>query len=435
LSFVQKVTKSFIGTVVLGITNLAIGIILARVLLPDGVGQYQLVISTSIIISAMATLGVGQSTVFFINRKNYDKQTIGSLSFIYGVIIASSVFIFLNIILLKSDYFGEIPFYVRLAVGLYGACLTLVQIVYPILLTDYRVIQHQLTNIIPRLILLCLVIALWLSSSISISNAYISTAFGQAVGLVAVLTFLRKDLFLRSGFDWKLCRSMIGYGLKLNLAYVVTLLNGELGILLLRFFQKNDFSQIGYYSRSVRLGAMLLLIVSATGPLLYSKWSSTDLEQTKLQAEKVCRVYFCLLVVVLIFIESFAHHIINFLYGSKFLPAVSVLRLLIIGVGARFLLSPFFELFAGNSKAILTSLILAVILILMVVLMIFLVPTYKAVGAAMSYTIANFAGFIMGLWIVRKNYGIRFSKCVFATRSDIISIIQGLSRKTATAET
>ena len=238
-------------------------------------------------------------------------------------------------------------------------------------------------------------------------------------GCLLVVYFIRDLLNISVKFDWKLLKSMISYGTKLNLNYIVLILNGEVGILLLRFFLSSNFEEVGLYSRAIQLGAMLLIISSSLSPLLYSKWSAVDSQQRRLQAEQVSRVCWVLLILIIVFLEFTAEYIIYGLYGSEFLPAVLMMRILLIGIGARFLLTPFFQVFSGSGHPLLTTSVLLLNLAVMAGLMFILVPVYKGVGASIAFTVGNICGMTLGYIIGQVKYGIRIHKSLLITRDDI----------------
>lgn len=417
--FLKKSLVNIIGTTLLGLVNLTIGILLARWLLPEGIGRYQLVISAANLIGAVITLGIGQATIFYINNVKKAPDLVATTAFKFAFVASVVVLPILVAVFHYRPYFGEIPFWMMLVCAIQGVGLVFLNTLYPILVAFLQVNKYVLVRLVPRLIVLVLVTAVILLGVVNINFAWISVSVGQLCGAVCVIYFLRRWIKYHISFDWPLFKSMVFYGAKLNLNYIVLILNGEIGILLLRFFAADSFAEVGYYSRAIRLGAILLLFSGSLSPLLYSKWASVDRTQRQLQAERVSRVFWVLLVVLIGVIELLAERLIYCLYGAEFLPAVLIMRILFVGIGARFLLTPFFLVFSSSGHPLLTSIVLSTNLVIMAALMALLVPIYKGVGAAIAFTVGNIAGLVLGYIIGHTRFGIRIQNSLIITADDV----------------
>ena len=69
MSFVKKAYVSLSGSVLLVLLNFFVGIILARTLAPEGLGQYSLAISFVTIFGVIASLGLGDASIYYINNE------------------------------------------------------------------------------------------------------------------------------------------------------------------------------------------------------------------------------------------------------------------------------------------------------------------------------------------------------------------------------
>lgn len=419
MNFVTKGFVNIFGQSLAAAISLLTGILLSRWLLPAGIGQYQLVITALLITGGITTLGVGQATIFYINRKKIDITVVATVAFKFSLVMGLANMLIVLALLCYRPYFGEIPFWVILICGIQGMGLTLMATLYPVLIAPLEIKKYIIVRLIPSLVLLVLVILGILLGLININYAWVASSIAQISGVLTVLWFLRRWISLRMPFEWKLFKSLAAYGAKINLTYIVRVLNGEIGLLLLRYFSRGDFTEIGYFGRAVRLATILLLLSESLSPLLYSKWSSLENTPRRLQTERVSRVFWALLVLLIVALELLAGYLVAFLYGSAFLPAVPIMRIILIGVGARFLLSPLFSFFSSSGKPLLTSLVLSINLALMSVLMIFLVPTYMGIGAALAFTLSNLAGLAIAYTLSCLKFGVRLNQCVLINSDDL----------------
>lgn len=426
MSFVTKSFINTLGAALFGAVNLLIGILLARWLLPAGEGQYRLVASAVLLIGEAATLGVGQAAIYHINRKKIDPSIVATVAFKFSLVMGFATLLILLAILHYRPYFGEIPFWVILICSIQGAAVTLIAGLYPILIAFLQVKKYNLVRLAPRVIALLLIIAGILLGVMNINYAWVVVSIGQICGILTLLYLLRRWISFGIPFEWPLFKSLVIYGAKLILSYIVYMLNGAIGLLLLRYFLPHDFSEVGYYSRAIRLSGVLLLLSGALAPLLYSKWSSVDSIERQHQAERVSRVFWALLISVIAILEILAGYLVPFLYGIEFLPAVPIMRILLIGIGVRFLLAPLFQVFFGGGKPLLTSFILIVNLAIMAILMALLVPRYAGIGAAVAFSASNCVALCLGYAVSYKKFGVRPHRSLVLTGEDIRYFIRAL---------
>lgn len=427
MSFIRKSVLNVFGTGLYGIVNLIIGVILARLLKPEGIGQYQLVLSAVTIAGAIAAFGVGGASVYFINRQKQDPREISTIAFkfsaISGIVIAAALFFILR---LKS-YFGDIPLATICITAACGAAVLLTENLYPLLLVTFQVRRHLEVKLAPRLFLLAFLVLGYKFELVTVNSALVYSSVGYFLGVALLLWYIRDWLTLDYiQTSLKHLKSLLNYGTRLNLSYVVTLLNGEIGILLLRFFKAGDFAQVGYYSRAIRLGGMILLLAASMGPLLLSKWTAAKHMERQMQVEKTCRTYCFFLILAILPLELFADRIVLLLYGEEFSSAIPMTRILLIGIGTRSLLNPLFQLFSSGGRPLLTTVVLAANLVIMLAIMVFVVPYYGGKGASVAFTVSNCLALILGYYFSSSKFDIRVGQCLIIKMNDLKYLVKTL---------
>jgi O-antigen/teichoic acid export membrane protein len=429
MKFVLQNILNLVGSFFLGVINLVIGILLARYLLPEGVGQYQVIVSTVTLVVALLTMGVGQASIYYLNNLKYDAKLIVSMVFKFALIVSVLTILVLFVLLRFPAYFGKLSKPLIIICSLQGVGFVLFELLYPVLVAFMQIKRYVIIRLLPRFIILILTVIFIGMSNLNLWNSLFFVTFGHIVAALILVYFLKDYIFNGPRIDSKVFGSMFVYGLKVNLNSIMVIMCGEIGILLLRLLSRDDFAEVGYYSRAIRFGAILLLVSSSFGPLLFSKWSSIDFEHRLRQAELVNRFFstFCLIAVGVVII--FAKQIILLLYGADFLPAVVMLQILIVGIAARFLLVPIFQIFFSSGYPSLTGINLMLNLLTMFVCMLILVPKYKGLGAAISFTAGNLAGLVLGTLIGHIKYGVRIQRSLFVTVSDMSYLAKSLLSK------
>jgi len=208
------------------------------------------------------------------------------------------------------------------------------------------------------------------------------------------------------------------YGSKMNLSYIALLLNSEVGLFLVRQFTA-DFNEVGYYRLAIRLAGVLLLVPKSLGPLFFSKWSKTERHIRIREVEQATRIFFLFGLAGILILEIIAEKFIFVFYGAAYLPAVPVFRIILIGIGARFLMTPVFNLFSSSGKPLFPTYSLMAGLLSTVVFMCVLIPVYGGTGAAMAFTIGNITALVMCFYLASRRFDLDISNCAIAAPGDL----------------
>lgn len=431
MSVVRKSLISLVGTGIGAATGLGIGIILARLLLPEGLGQYGLVASTAGIVSVVASLGMGQASVYFINNRGFDSTVVTTGIVQFGVLLAVLLSGVLFVLLGWAALFGSLSTAAKVGAALYVGGHLLINAALEILVAAMEIKRYVVVKVVPNLIFLLLLCFLALSSDVVLSTALLSAGAAQVVGAMVLLWFLRGWIELGSLLDFTDVRKLVRYGLLLNLSYILHLMVLEGGLYLVRWLAI-DFGEVGYYKAALRIGAGLLLLVDSVGPLLYSKYAASDIDSRRRQVEQTCRVIWAVALVTGAVLAAGARPIVSLLLGSEFLRAAGVLQILVAGMVARAALSPMLQLFSGSGAPLKTAAVVGSGLVVMVVAMLVLVPSEGSLGAAWGFTVGNIAALIAGYAVSAVRFDVAVGNCLIIRKQDIRFIVNSLKLKTPT---
>ncbi len=426
MSLLKKGVLTTFGTGANAAINFAVGILLARWLSPDGLGQYALVISAATLTASLVSSGLGPACIYYLNNLKKDPREVATMSLKASLLIALGIAPLLGGALGIRSYFGDLTNWAVCAAVVYGAAVLTVRNLAPMLLAALDVRRHVVVSIVPSLGLLGLIGAGIGLDLFTLETAWMLAASSQLAGLAVLIWFLRNHIDLRLPLRWATARPMFAYGFKLNVAAFANLLGVEMGLFLVKQFTQN-FAEVGYYRTGIRVGSILLMVAYAVGPLLYSKWASAEQKGRILQVERVSRVFWLLVLVAVTALALIAPFLIPFAYGEEFLPAVRILQILLVGVGARFLLVPVFQMFQGGGSPSLVILVQAVNLTVMASLMFLLAPQYGGLGAAIAFAVSNTVSLGVGYILGASAYGIRITQCLIITRNDLQYIRSALA--------
>ena len=426
MSFVKKAYVSLSGSVLLVLLNFFVGIILARTLAPEGLGQYSLAISFVTIFGVIASLGLGDASIYYINNEKRDSAEIAQTVVKTSLPLATLLVIAIFLIFQNEKYFGAMTTWAIIFIAIYGFCVLISENLIRVIIAFMRIGQYVAVQIIPVLVFLILISAGYLSGGLTTQDAWLYISLGQIAGVLTLLYFLRDSLFIRRKARLAHAVLLAKYGMKLNLSYIALLLNNEIGLFLVRQFT-TEFSEVGYFRLAIRLAGILLIIPKSLSPLFFSKWSTTDEDVRIKEVERVSRIFLSLTLVGMLAFEVAAEEFITFIYGTPYQPAVPVLRIILIGIGARFLMMPIFNLFSSCGKPLLSTYSLITGISVSVIFMIVLIPLYNAVGAGMAFSIGNISALIMCYYLASNKLGLDLRKCSIIKLEDVRFISKKIS--------
>lgn len=194
----------------------------------------------------------------------------------------------------------------------------------------------------------------------------------------------------------------------ITLATLSTMLIARVDVFLLQVLSTPV--QVGLYSSATQLAMIFPIITGSITTSLLPKFSVvTDKDVLRKFILNTIKFipYLLLLLLALLLVSGY---VVEFLFGSKYLGSVNILRLLIIGfVMGVFVNQISLIAFSLNKVRFLTT-VIYIELFINVILDYLLIPTYGAMGAAISNLTIKLFGNILICWYIFSLLGINV-KC------------------------
>ena len=420
MSLLRKGIYASGGSIICTCLDVATNMILARALLPEGMGRYQLPIIAATIAVTITSLGIGQANIYFLNRHNVDPKQVVMNSIWVGFMGSFLLIVFLPILFASfPKYFGIFPLWISVLFSLGVSFSYAINLVRPLLMAALKVRQAVHSQVINRFVVLAAVCLGSLFNILSVNIALFIFAIGNFSSLLLLVFYLRRQISSAYSFRFQVFREQLKYGLKLYIANLLEVTNMSIAILLLRYLIPNNFSDIGYYGRAVSLCGLVLLIPRSVGPLLYAKWSGISTNERKAQVELTMRLYLYMCLALVSGLIIFSHWIVLVVYGEHFLPSVPALRILSVGIALRAMFDVCNKLLASDGLALITAIIFGISAIIIGALTWLLVPQYGINGAALSNMFSGFVLFSIQLAILRKKYGVHLENVLLPKKNDV----------------
>ena len=411
MSFSSHVAWTFATRLLMIINSVAAGIIVARWLGADGVGQLAVINVAIATIVQLSSFGLPSSNTYFIaqDRERFRAAAINSL--IFALAAGSILGIGLNALAaVRPDWFGFIPpELIRIAsISIPFQLITLIGL--NSLLAVGKVKEFNLLDLAGQSFVLinALVVLLLLNRGLGTLvtlNTVSSILISLAVALMLALS-ARNLAQSRWRADVALLRRMIVYGLKFHVSFLAATIILRADLLVVNHFRGP--AEAGVYSVASQFGVLLMLLPGVIATLVFPR---VTVEQDA-RGETTCLVtryttfimFLCCLAAVPFSL------LLPVLYGDAFADATRLLLILLPGVYLMGLESVLVQHFnaLGLPRAI--PVYWVITLALNLILVFALVPRFGAQGAAIASTISYAAIFALVALHFHSSTGRSFSE-------------------------
>lgn len=386
----------FLGSnLMVTVSNLAIGILLTRLLGAAGFGLYSSIIVIPIMVIGFTQLGIRRSAIYHIGNKLLPEDHIVSALFILMLYTSA-----LSILICGFIYFFSYtqPFDPLIIV--------LVLITIPMLLSNVfaggiflgkeDIRTASMINAGPTLITLLLTILFVWALKLSVLGAFLAIA---AANLIMVFYTSRLILVkFRYNITWKyhegIMKSMIKLGLVNAIAIFIMQLNYRLDILMLK--KLSTLEEVGFYSLAMQIAEQLWHIPYAIEMIVLSR--SANSQDDKFIHRTVASIFRVSLLIGLfsgILIFFIAPAVVPLVFGEEFARSVPMIQTVLPGililVGFRILNSRL----TGMGKPQIAIYTFTPALLINFILNLILIPRFGGIGSAWATNISYAAGSII----------------------------------------
>lgn len=404
----------FSTTLVAKIGSLIFIIILARLLMPELFGLYNLALSTIVVFTAFSNLGIGETLMRFISKQLSKKKpnTKGYYNYLLKIKYVSTFLI--SLILISSAYwishvyYNKPIFFALLAGGLYVFVISFsgfFSFLYQSFNNFKKVLIKESISQTSKLILVPLIVLFSLSFSeeILFLNIFLAISLSYLAGLVFLL--IKKPVLAGRELDKKEKKEVKKFISPLAVVVVSGVFFGYTSIIILGHFVDSEF--IGYYSAALALVSSLgaLLIFSAVLLPIFSGLSKKILERG---VKKSILIVIPFSLIIIFFTILLAPLIINLIYGLEYSNSILFLRMLALLIFSGPLIAIYTTYFVSKGKTKFIAKLFVSTAIINIILNYVLISTLvkqshfmAVVGASIATLISSYI-YLGGLIIFRK---------------------------------
>lgn len=349
----------------------------------EGFGQYATVLAFFAFFSAIADLGIGMITVREISRDNADEKRILGNVLSLRLLSSGSIFLLSPLLIFFFGYPAE------LKEGILIAAFAIVFSTMSLVLNGIfqkRVAMHQVAMIefvgkILQVAFIAFAVARdWGFLSI-VSAILVSMSFNAVSVFVASRRHIRFPLRFEKAY-WK---EFLHESYPMGITAIITFLYFKLDTILLSVLR--PAAEVGIYNVAYKIMENLIFFPAMLAGLiipLLSKYLLSDRKKFDLIASKTFKVFFLIVVPIVVGTLFLAQDIILIVSGREFLASANVLRVLIFSLAFIFF-GHFFNmilLVANAQKKLMWTLSAAALFNITANL--FLIPRFSYMGSAIA---------------------------------------------------
>ncbi len=420
MSFMRKGLMVSGGRAVAVFLTVVVGILYARVLGPDDVGQWRLWQTSAVILTTLAAMGIPNANIYFVNNRKIPLEIIATNAVKFALVFGLILAVVAGALLIGlPGYFGVVPMWAALVFALGIGMLLGGLLLKQLLIAQLQARRMVLVSLARAGTILVGGFVLAATGALTISTALAVAASSFAVSLILPAAFLRKHIDLSLPFDWALHRQVIAYGFRLAAASILYLISLEVSVVLLRYLMPGQFEPIGLYTRATTLSGLAVMIPRFMGPLLFSKWAGVTGEQRSRQVEMAFRLTITYGLVTVVPLVLAGKYLICLMYGKEFIGAQGALVFLAPATVCVAIFLVCMNLLGGDGRAAVTAWISAATVTLMVVVMFLLVPPLGIRGAAIGTLCGNAFSAVAGLAVCTRLFHLKLRRCFLLRGSDL----------------
>lgn len=405
------------------IVSLGTGIIIARSIGVEGKGIVYLISQIFSLIQLVLCFGFGPSILF--NLKN-NKITKAKVHFF--VIQYLSLIFFGSFLLIEfasadiNGIFGS-KLDQKLMILTFGiALLNVISSLFghELMVSDKGVYKSTLISIVSNSFYLLSIIILILLFNGGVIYVVISLLIAAIVksSLILFFVFKQDNRFQLPSKTEVVTLTNYGGQFFLNAFFLSSVFRMDVFFL----SHSEKVSDLGFYSVSVNVAELVLIIPSAIGIVLFPHFTGLMRDEQKDKMAQSGRINFFIGLVGCILIAIIAYPFILIVFGKLFLPAFGPLLLLLPGIFAMTLNYSYSNYISSIGKPIVGTLFFAIGLIVNIFINYFFIPVYGMWAAALSSSITYIGITLLFIFYISRIDKISLTEFVIPRKSDIFYV-------------
>jgi O-antigen/teichoic acid export membrane protein len=402
------------------ITLVAITILVTRVTGAQGRGIYTLAASVASLSSFVAGLGISWAGIYYIGKRQFPLADVVSTLLTVSSVAAGVTMAILAVayVVFQPTYFHEMsPAQAAMMVALTGL-FQLATTSSSIVLGLNRPLEYAGLSAIQVVVALVLQAIFALAGSLTATSALVALAVGLAISAGLGFVLVGREAPIRFGFDSKILRSFLNFGLRGYTATLMMTVSYRLDALIVNGL--SGVASVGYYSIATAMAEALWYGANGLALVMFPQISSMEKKEADRITPVVCRnaVFVTLIGALVMF--ALGQQLILTVFGPAMMSAVHPLWLLLPGIVTLTVAKIISSYLSGIGKPILSTYLAAGSMVLTIALDLLLIPRYGISGAAGASSIVYTGTAAAAVWIFRHESGAGLLETLIVRPDDFV---------------
>ncbi len=370
----------------------------------DGFGKYSTVLAFFALFSALADLGLSSATVREISREGADEKAILSKVLSLRLLSSFTIFLLSPFLIVLFGYSGELKIGIFIAAGaiVFSTLSLMLNGVFQKRLAMDKVALIEFIGKLFQVSMVVLVVKMDMGFLAVAATLLASLSFNA----LAVLLYSRRYIRFSPAIDVPYWKGFLRESLPMGATAIITFAYFKMDTIILSLYQSS--AHVGIYNVAYKIMENLIFFPAMLAGLilpLLSRFIFTERRQFEEIANKTFKVFFIIIVPIVVGTFFLAPDIIRFVSGGGFQESVLVLRVLIFALGFIFF-GHFFTmlLVVGNAQKKLMQTLLFVA-VFNIGLNMILITNYSYIGAASASVATELLVVLLTGFLVKKHIG------------------------------
>jgi len=418
---------TFSGSTLLLLATLFTGVTTDRVLGPHGAGQVAAVTSWALTMSYLGSFHLGDAMTYEQSVNPGHSRQILSTTLV-AIFALGSISIVFAELLLPIGFSAQSAETLHLAQAfmIFLPAVTGNLFMWSLIAGHQRFVFFNVVRIAQPLMYASGLVLLWTTDRFTVPNTLLVIGSSYVLVTIASAGMLVRDIGWAAP-SMGLTKVALRYGLRLQGQAIGSLGNARLDVTLLPAFVVA--TQLAFYGLAVSIASIVVVLFGQLAAVVFPIVSRTGGDEGARILESSIRAVLAAAALVAVVLWIIAPDLIRFVFGARFLPAVTPLRILLPGIvfwsGAS-IVSGGLQAFNRPGRASIAQLIgLSVTVVGLAVTL----PTLGIIGAALTSTIAYTTTFWVALALLARSSSLSLGGTFApaAVRSDL-SLLAALVR-------
>ncbi len=372
------------------------GIVTARVLGPDKRGDLSFLVLVPTILTVLGSLGTENGIYYFWHHqegrlRSHLMATCAVVAVACGAFFGAVSYAVISLIKPQTAPLLRFLVAASMPLAIANAMLTMA------LMASGRIGRYNASRLAGPIFYTCAVAALWVAGDLEVFSAFVAWFGSMAVTALADVALMIGLTIGKPRWDARVARRSVSYGLRSCVGNVsqygtLRLDQGMLGALA-------GSESLGLYYAVVSVGEALMYLAINTGAAMMAQFGRRSTAERRHLALITMTFTAVLTAIAAIVLALLGRTVISLLFGNAYLPALTALRILLLGMVPLASAQVMSQYFIATGRAGVFAHAAVASLAVTIIGDALLIPRFRADGAAAASVLAYL---VMALWMALK---------------------------------